>query len=150
MDRIDLGILGRLGREGRASWVDLAAEYGLTPPAIATRVRRLVDRGVIRQFTTWISPAAVGAVTAFVEVTFDQADGHDDFRQAMGRLMAVQECHRVAGNAQYLLKIRARSTEELEGLLATVLPNAARGATIKVSMVLSTVKESPVFPLPKT
>jgi Lrp/AsnC family leucine-responsive transcriptional regulator len=152
LDGIDLGILGRLAREGRATWADLADELGLTAPAIAARVRRLVDTGVIRQFTAWISPAAVGAVTAFVDVTFDAREGlegHDELRQAIGRLVAVQECHRIAGDAQYLLKVRTRSVEELESLLATVLPKAARGASLRVSMVLSTVKESPIFPLPK-
>jgi Lrp/AsnC family leucine-responsive transcriptional regulator len=129
----------------------MAVEFGLTAPAIAARVRRLVERGVIRQFTAWVSPAAVGAVTALVDVSFEQAGAHDHdaFRQAVGRLVAVQECHRIAGGAQYRLKLRARSTQELEGLLASVLPNASRGATFHVAMVLATVKESPVFPLPK-
>jgi Lrp/AsnC family transcriptional regulator, leucine-responsive regulatory protein len=150
IDTIDLGILGRLSRDGRASWAGLAGELGLTAPAIAARVRRLVDRGVIRQFAAWISPGSTGAVTAFVEVTFDHPDAHDPFRQAVGRLVAVQECHRIAGGAEYLLKVRARSADELEALLATVLPRTARGATLRVAMVLSTVKESPVFPLPRT
>lgn len=148
-DAIDLGILGRLSRDGRTTWADLAVEMGLTAPAIAARVRRLLDRDVIRQFAACVSPAAIGAMTAIVEVTFDRPDGHDEFRQAVGRLVAVQECHRVAGDAQYLLKVRARSTAELENLLATVLPNAARGARLRAAMVLSTIKESPVFPLPR-
>ena len=148
-DSIDLHLLGRLIRDGRASWADLAAELGVTPPAIAARVRRLVHRGVIRQFTAWVAPDALGAVTAFVDVTFDAADGHDEFRHAVNRLVAVQECHRIAGSAQYVLKVRARSARELETLLAGVLPAAARGALLRVSMVLSTVKESPVFPLPR-
>lgn len=150
IDTVDLGILGRLSREGRASWAGLASELGLTAPAVAARVRRLVDRGVIRQFAAWISPASTGAVTAFVEVTFDHLESHEQFRQAIGRLVAVQECHRIAGGAQYLLKVRARSAAELESLLAAVLPRAAPGATLRVSMVLATVKESPVFPLPRT
>jgi Lrp/AsnC family transcriptional regulator, leucine-responsive regulatory protein len=149
-DATDLGILGRLARDGRATWADLAHELGLTAPAIAARVRRLVDRGIIRQFTASISPSALGAVTAFIEVSFGDPDAHEEFRTAVGRLVAVQECHRVAGSSQYLMKVRARSSAELDHLLATVLPRAARGATLYVSMVLSTVKESPVFPLPKT
>jgi Lrp/AsnC family leucine-responsive transcriptional regulator len=148
-DDIDIGLLGRLTRDGRASWVDLAAEFRLTPPAIAARVRRLVERGVIRQFAACLSPEALGAVTALVEVTFETAEGHDEFRLAVLRLLAVQACHRVAGTAQYVLTVRTRSPAELESLLATVLPSAARGAAIRVSMVLSTIKESPAFPLPK-
>jgi Lrp/AsnC family leucine-responsive transcriptional regulator len=150
LDDVDLVILGRLSRSGRVTWADLAQELGLTPPAIAARVKRLIDRSVIRQFAAWISPAAVGAVTAFVDVTFDDPSGHDDFRQTVGRLVAIQECHRIAGTAQYLLKVRARSSDDLESLLANILPRAARGASVRVSMVLSTIKESPIFPLPKS
>lgn len=141
-------MLGRLSRDGRATWAELAAAIGLTPPAVAARVRRLVDSGVIRQFAALVQPDAVGAVTAFVEVTFEDPQAREEFRQVVGRLVAVQECHRIAGRAEYLVKIRARSASELEGLLTTVLPRAARGASFRVSMVLGTVKESTVFPLP--
>jgi len=138
-----------LSRDGRATWSELAAAIGLTPPAVAARVRRLVDSGVIRQFSALVHPDAVAAVTAFVEVTFEDQQAREEFRQVVGRLVAVQECHRIAGRAEYLVKIRARSASELEGLLTTALPRAARGASFRVSMVLGTVKESPVFPLPK-
>ncbi len=150
IDDVDLGLLGRLSREGRTSWAELALEFGLTAPAIATRVKRLVERGVIRQFTACVAPMAVGAVTAFVQATLEDPAGHDAFRVLVGRLVAVQECHRIAGSAQYLLKIRARSLEELDNLLSSVLPSATRGSTLHVSMVMSTLKESAVFPLPKT
>jgi len=149
VDALDLQLLGGLVRDGRASWVDLAMEVGLTPPAVAARVRRLEEAGVIRQFAALVSPASVDVITAFVELTFDSPEGHEEFRQTIGRLVAVQECHRVAGGAQYLLKVRARSTAEVDSLLATVLPKAAHGATVRATMVLSTVKESPVFPLPR-
>ena len=149
LDHVDLVLLGRLCRDGRATWAELSAEVGLTPPAVAARVRRLAERGVIRQFAALVGPETVGAVTAFVEVTFDDPQAHDEFRQVVSRLVAVQECHRVAGDTHYLVKLRARSSTELEGLLVTVLPKAARGATFRVSMVLATVKESPVFPLPR-
>src|SRR5262245_60492207 len=150
VDSVDHHLLARLSRDGRASWVDLARELGLTPPAVAARVRRLIDRQIIRQIAAFVSPLAVGSVTAFVDVNLsDDARAHEEFRHAVARLLAVQECHRIAGSAQYLLKIRARSHEELDTLLTTVLPKAVRGAPLRVSMVLSSVKESPVFPLPK-
>jgi len=149
IDSIDLGIVGRLARDGRATWADLSEEFGLTAPAIAARVRRLVDRGVIRQFSATVNPTAVGAVTAFVEATLSPSANHEEFRQAMTRLVAVQECHRVAGAAQYLLKVRERSSQDVDTPLASVLPKAAPEATVRVAMVLQTIKETPVFPLPR-
>ena len=149
VDSVDMTLLGRLARDGRATWTSLAAELGLTPPAVAARVRRLVRIGVIRQFAAVIDPPAMGAVTAFVDVVFAHAEGHDHFRQSMAHLVAVQDCHRVAGAAHYRLKVRTRSKEELEMLLNSALPKAAPQAAFHVSMVLSVVKESPVFPLPR-
>jgi len=149
LDPTDVLLLGRLCRDGRATWAELAGEVGLTPPAVAARVRRLAEQGVIRQFAALVEPEAVGAVTAFVEVTFDDPQAHEEFRQVVSRLVAVQECHRIAGDAHYLVKLRARSSAELETMLVTVLPKAARGATFRVSMVLAAIKESPVFPLPR-
>jgi Lrp/AsnC family leucine-responsive transcriptional regulator len=127
----------------------LARELNVTPPAIAARVRRLVRLGVIRQFSACVDGNVMGAVTTFVDVVFAHADGHDHFRQSIAHLVAVQECHRIAGGAHYRLKIRTRSKQELELLLNSALHKAAPGATFHVSMVLSTVKESPVFPLPR-
>jgi Lrp/AsnC family leucine-responsive transcriptional regulator len=149
VDSTDLIILGRVGRDGRATWAALAAELGLTPPAIAARVRRLVRLGVIRQFSACIDAAEMGAVTAFVDVVFADANGHEHFRQSIAHLVAVQECHRIAGAAHYRLKVRTRSKDELELLLNSALPKAAPAATFHVSMVLSIVKETPVFPLPR-
>jgi Lrp/AsnC family leucine-responsive transcriptional regulator len=149
-DAVDQHLLARLGRDGRASWVDLARELRLTPPAVAARVRRLVDAQIIRHFNAWISPRAMGVLTAFVDVNLpDDPKAHEEFRHVVGRLLAIQECHRIAGTAQYLLKVRARSREELNTLLTAVLPKATRGVPLRVSMVLTSIKESPVFPLPR-
>ena len=104
----------------------------------------------LEQFAALVEPRAVGALTAFVEVTFEGPGGHDEFRQAVGRLVAVQECHRIAGGAHFLIKVRARSTGEMEHFLAAVLPQAARGATCRAAMVLRTIKETTVYPLPRT
>ena len=149
VNAIDLSLLGRLARDGRATWAALAAELDLTPPAIAARVRRLLELGVIRQFSACIDAASMGALTAFVDVVFAEAEGHDHFRQSIAQLVAIQECHRIAGAAHYRLKVRTRSKEELELLLNSALPKAAPHATFHVAMVLSTIKESSVFPLPR-
>jgi DNA-binding Lrp family transcriptional regulator len=61
MDATDLSILRQLMRDGRATWADLAVDLGLTAPAIAQRVRRLQDRGIIRHFGVWLENRRPGA-----------------------------------------------------------------------------------------
>ncbi|MEO6350085.1 MAG: AsnC family transcriptional regulator, partial [Candidatus Limnocylindrales bacterium] len=54
MDYIDVRIVDDLMRRGRATWADLAGKLGLTAPAIAQRVRRLEERGLIRGYAALV------------------------------------------------------------------------------------------------
>ena len=78
-------------RQGRATWADLADELGLTAPAIAQRVRRIEDRGVIQQFAAWVAPEAVAPVAAFVSLRCERSDGRDQLRRRLNELEQVQE-----------------------------------------------------------
>jgi Lrp/AsnC family leucine-responsive transcriptional regulator len=98
LDSVDLRLLSRLMRQGRATWSDLAEELGLTAPAIAQRVRRLEERGVIRQFAAVVSPDALAPVCAFVAgsasigpISATACAAH------VQSLEAVQECSGFAG-----------------------------------------------------
>lgn len=148
LDPIDCRLVARLMRQGRATWADLAVELGLTAPAIAQRVRRLEERGVIRQFAAWVAPEAIAPVCAFVSVHFAGSDQHEGFRAAVLALDAVQECHRIAGADDYLLKVRCRSLAELEALERSTLSCISGVARTHTTVVLSTIKDTPVLPIP--
>ena len=148
LDDLDRRLLSRLMLQGRATWADLADELGLTAPAIATRVRRLEERGVIRQFAAWVAPEAVSPVCACVGVRFDQPDRREEFHRRVSSLPAVQECHHLAGADDYLLKLRCGSLAELEQLVATVIQKIPGVRRTRTSVVLTTVKDTPVLPVP--
>src|SRR6266540_3349038 len=72
MDEIDVAILSALLTDGREAWARLGERVGLTGPAVAERVRRLEERGVIRGYAALVSPEAAGfPLTAFVSVTLE-------------------------------------------------------------------------------
>ena len=146
IDDIDRRLLNRLMRQGRATWADLAEELGLTAPAIAQRVRRLEDRGIIRQFAAWVAPEAVAPVSAYVSVALNGAN-HQPFREGVSALDSVQECSYLAGADEYLLKVRCRSLAELEHLVSHNLRHLPGVMRATPSVVLSTVKDSPVLPM---
>src|SRR5712692_4793592 len=150
MDTIDLTILRHLMRDGRATWADLAVALRLTAPAIAQRVRRLQDRGIIRQFVAWVAPESVVPVSAFVGVSVGSPTAHAEFHREIGLLEVVQECHQVAGEDDYLLKVRCASLAQLGAVVTTVLPRIAGGGRVRATVILSTVKESAELPLPKS
>lgn len=117
LDETDWRIIGELQRDGRLSFNGLARRVSLSAPAVAERVRRLEESGVITGYGARIDPARVGQpLTAFVQM-----------RCALGRcllktteaedLPEVTEVHKLSGNWCSMLKVRVASMPHLEGLL---------------------------------
>ena len=149
MDAIDNNILTALMDDGRASWADLAERVGLSAPAVAERVHRLEGRGVIDGYAALVNGAAVGArLTSFVAVTLAGPDARDGFLRLVRETIEIQECHHIAGEDDYLLKVRCGGTAELEHLLSHVLKGSPGVARTRTTVALSMIKDSAVVPLP--
>jgi Lrp/AsnC family leucine-responsive transcriptional regulator len=149
MDAIDHKILTSLMEDGRASWADLAETVGLSAPAVAERVHRLEERGAIRGYAALIDGSQVGMhLTAFVAVTLNGPASRDAFLRLVHDTVEIQECHHVAGEDDYLLKVRCGGTADLEHLLSVVLKGSPNVARTRTTVALSMVKDSAVVPLP--
>ncbi|HEX6926215.1 MAG TPA: Lrp/AsnC family transcriptional regulator [Longimicrobiaceae bacterium] len=148
IDKVDLQILELLQENGRISQHDLAKAVGLSAPAIGERLRKLEEREIIRQFTAVLDPRRLGLdILAFIFVGINGSRYFTDFRNRVGELDEVLECHSVTGQGSHLLKIRVANTEALEKLLADIQswPGVQWTTT---SIVLSTLKETASLPLP--
>ena len=109
-------------RNGRTTWADLFQRLGLSAPAVAERVRRLEDAGTIRGYAALVNPSAVGCgLTAFVLVTLAGPGYRAEFLERVARLDDVQECHHVAGEHDYLLKVRCAGTDDLDRVVSDEL-----------------------------
>ena len=150
LDRIDTQLLALLQENGRISQHDLAKAVGLSAPAVAERLRKLEDRGIIRQFTAILDAKKLGwDITAFIFVGISGSKFFAEFRQRVEDTPQVVECHSITGQGSHLLKIRAENTAALESLLAEI--QAWQGVQwTTTSIVLSTLKESCGTPLPHT
>jgi Lrp/AsnC family leucine-responsive transcriptional regulator len=136
-----------LMQHGRATWADLAQHLGLSAPAAADRVHRLEERGVIRGYAALVDPEAAGyPLTAFVAIALDRPDRRHAFLKRVAALPEVAECHHVAGDDDYLLKVRCRGTRDLDRLLVESL-KAIPGVRTRTTVVLATTKESVLVPL---
>ena len=142
MDAVDRSILQTLMHDGRATWADLAVELGLTAPAIAQRVRRMHDRGLIRGFAALAAPERLAPVTAFVRLSLTAPE--TDVPSLVSQTPHIQECHRVAGDYEYVLKLRCGSLQHLAELTRALGVNAR----LSTSVVLETHKESVALPIP--
>ena len=145
---IDIRLLEMLQEHGRTSQHDLAQAVGLSSPAVGERVRKLEERGIIRQFTVLLDPRRVGRdVTAFIYVGINGSRFYPEFRAHVQAHPEVLECHSVTGQGSHLLKIRTDSTSTLEALLAEIQswPGVHWTTT---SIVLSSLKESTRLTVP--
>lgn len=148
MDEIDFKLIRQMMAQARITWSELASFLKLSAPATADRVRRLEERGVIRGYITLVDPKAVGcSLSAFIAVTLERPEHRTPFLQRVQALPSVQECHHISGDDDYLLKVRCRNTEDLERVLSDDLKSLPGLVRTRTTIVLSTLKETPVLPL---
>lgn len=149
MDAIDRILVERLKADGRIAWTELGQAVGISGVAVAERIHKLERGGIIQGFTVLLSPEALGKeLTAFIAVTVESPEACAPFLEAVQRMDQVLECHHVAGEDSYLLKVRTGGTRELEGLISGGLKRLPGVSKTRTTIVLSTAKESVHPPLP--
>ena len=117
----DARILGVLQRDGRRPYADLGADVGMSGPSAHERVKKLEARGVIAGYTAVIDPAAVGyGVLGYSWVTQAPGTAATDLTDDFAAIPEIEECHHISGEADYLIKIRARDTRDFERVLRLV------------------------------
>ncbi len=145
---LDVKALRALMHNGRATWAELGQLLGLSAPSAAGRVRKLEQRGVIRGYAALVDPASVGhPLTAYISVSLASHRNRAAFLRAIDKMDHVAECHHVAGDHDYLLKVRCRGTQDLDDLLAKELKDKLGVAHTRTTIVLSTAKESVRVPI---
>ena len=145
---LDVKALRALMHNGRATWAELGQLLGLSAPSAAGRVRKLEQRGVIRGYAALVDPASVGhPLTAYISVSLASHRNRAAFLRAIDKMDHVAECHHVAGDHDYLLKVRCRRTQDLDDLLAKELKDKLGVAHTRTTIVLSTAKESVRVPI---
>ncbi len=137
MEDVDRRLVDLLRADGRTSYTDLGRTMGLSTSAVHQRVRRLEERGVITGYTARVDHASVGLpLTAFISVApFDQS-APDDVPDRLRGIPEIEACYSVAGDENYLLKVRVGTPRDLEELLARIRTGAM--VSTRTTIVLST------------
>ncbi|MCD0450084.1 Lrp/AsnC family transcriptional regulator [Actinocorallia sp. API 0066] len=140
MEDTDRQILLLLAQDGRMSFTDLAKETGLSVSAVHQRVRRLEKRGAIQGFTARLDPDQIGLpLTAFISIKPIDPAADDDAPERLAHLTAIEACHSVAGDENYILKVRVATPADLEELLKQI--RSAANVNTRTTIVLSTPYE---------
>ncbi|MDO4561090.1 MAG: Lrp/AsnC family transcriptional regulator [bacterium] len=142
MDEIDGRIIEALKENGRATVSEVSRRVCLSVPAVAERIRKLEQTGVIEKYTVKINRNLTGFnLLAFVLVNIAGSDNIENFRDRIVRERCVLECHHIAGPNDYLLKVLVRSTGELESFLSQTLKKIDGVAASHTIISLSALKE---------
>jgi Lrp/AsnC family transcriptional regulator, leucine-responsive regulatory protein len=125
-----------LQEDARATYADVGARVGLSASAVHDRVRKLERQGVVRGYRAVIDPEAIGLfVTALIEASPLDPQQPDDLPERVRAFPEVEDCLSVAGEANYVLKVRTKTTGELEDLIRRLRENG--GVTTKTTIALS-------------
>ena len=109
VDRIDLKILRALQKDGRISNADLAQTVDVSAATCHRRTQRLLEEGYVSQVRAMIDPKKINrGALVMVGVVLDRStrESFADFEKAVAKLKFVLDCHLVAGDFDYFLKIR--------------------------------------------
>lgn len=148
IDDLDARIISALSLDSRRSYADVGAEVGLSTAAVHERVKKMMERGVIERFALRIDPQRVGLnFTAFVAIRNDGGIHCRDLAPRLREMSEVIELHSVAGEYDFLAKIRTTHARALEELLYQIkaIPGVARTTS---TVVLNTEFEDRPVKLP--
>jgi Lrp/AsnC family transcriptional regulator, leucine-responsive regulatory protein len=141
LDETGWQILEQLQEDGRMSFAELGRRVGLTLPAVAERVRRMEDAGVITGFRAEVNAAKIGLpIAAFIRISI-VGDVFARVATAVREMPEVLECHRGTGADSFTLKVAVESVQHLERLIDKLTPFG----TTSTSIVLSTLVKHRAF-----
>lgn len=144
LDRFDRALLDVLSGEGRISVTDLAGRIGLSKSPTQARLKRLEAEGVITGYRALVDPMRIGRDhVAFVEVKLSDTrePALAAFNAGVVKIPEVEQCHMIAANFDYLLKVRCRDMRDFRRVLGegiSALPHVAHSTT---HVAMQAVKE---------
>lgn len=142
MDRVDEEILRLLKQNWRMTSSEISKRVHLSVPAVAERIRKLEDSGMIERFTVRLNREQTGLhLLAFIMVELERPEHIVGFRERILATDSVLECHHMAGSYDYLLKVALPGTRELEQLISQTIKQIEGVAKTNTMIVLSTMKE---------
>ena len=150
LDEMDREVLRLLQDDGRISSAELARRVNLSAPGLQKRLKKLEQKGVIDRYVTLVNREALGLdLLCFAQVTLThhQPECVSNFCTRVQGLQEVLECHYLAGEFDYILKVVVADRHHLEKLLREQIIPIPGVDKIRTSIVLNEVKTSTSLPL---
>jgi Lrp/AsnC family leucine-responsive transcriptional regulator len=143
IDAIDRKLIGELQADGRLTLAELGRRIGLSPPAVADRLRRLERTGVITGYGVDVDPRALGYTLGAIMRIRPTARLIPKVAELARETPEVVECHRITGEDCFFMKLHVRDVQHLEQVIDSFIlygqtttsiiqssPVARRGPTV--------------------
>jgi Lrp/AsnC family transcriptional regulator, leucine-responsive regulatory protein len=140
MDDIDISILQLLQQNARMTVSDIGSVINLSIPAVSERIKKLEASGIVQQYTAIINPAKFKKhLTAIIFISLERPKFTEMFLEFVQAEDEILECHYLAGDFDYAIKVMTESTSTLENLLGKIKSVQGIQKT-RTTVVLSTIK----------
>jgi Lrp/AsnC family leucine-responsive transcriptional regulator len=144
LDSFDRKILAVVAAEGRISVTDLAGRIGLSKSPTQTRLKRLEEQGIIKGYRAMLDPIQLGREhVAFVEIRLSDTreKALTAFNTAVLAIPEIEQAYLIAGNFDYLLKVRVQDMSSYRQVLAEKLSTLPHVASTSTYVAMQAVKE---------
>lgn len=147
LDQIDLEILRLVGSNGRMTNAEIAEAVGVAPSTCLTRMRNLIQSGVIKGFNAEIAPAALGLeLEALISVTL-RAGARSNlatFMKQMREHPQVVQVFFLGGNEDFIVHVAVKNSDEVREFVLEQLSNNAFVANTRTNLVFDHFHKGPL------
>ncbi len=135
LDQTDIKILTLLKDNSRLQWREIGELVHLTGQAVANRIKKMEQTGIIEKYTISLNNSKLDKSLAAYITVFMKTFNHPSFIQFVKDNESILECHRISGDGCYLLKINVPDEENLMCLLNKILEFGNYRVNISISKI---------------
>ncbi|MGR3755665.1 MAG: Lrp/AsnC family transcriptional regulator [Tranquillimonas sp.] len=149
LDDMDRKILGALQRDASQSLDEIAREVGSSKTPVWNRIRKMREAGVIGQQTVILDAEALGFEACFfvlIRTSAHEADWQRKFLEALRARPEVQEAHRLAGDIDYILKVRVPNARAYDAFYQALI-SEVRIHNVTALLSMEEIKSTTMLPL---
>ncbi|MCT8160270.1 Lrp/AsnC family transcriptional regulator [Pseudoruegeria sp. SHC-113] len=149
LDEIDRKILGELQRDASQSLDEIAKKVGSSKTPVWNRIRKLKEGGIIRQQTVFLDAEALGFEACFfvlIRTSEHEAEWQQKFLKALKERPEVQEAHRLAGDIDYILKVRVKNARAYDEFYQALI-SEVRIYNVTALLSMEELKSTTMLPL---
>ena len=149
IDALDRKILREMQEDAGQSLDEIARKVGSSKTPVWTRIRKLREAGVIGRQTVMLDAEALGLEACFfvlVRTSEHEADWQNKFLAALRARPEVMEAHRLAGEIDYILKVRVRNARAYDAFYQALI-SEVRIFNVTALLSMEEIKSTPLLPL---